>query len=839
MSESFVPKRKQTLLEKYDVPLEKLSFEFIKDCSDSKMLEKIVKILRSQEEGYYPQLQEAAETRLRKVDPSHKLLRVLEPVTKSIYPSASTVQALQDLQEWSSKISAVDKELSHLKYSTMPSYPEVRNASCSSNINTSETAKTKRTTKTTDYSSWDKYDPDAELLKLEVEEEKKKAERKREREKKQKEENERRAEELSKMSNESMLLAAAERERISEEKRIKGNEYFKAKDYPLAVKYYSESIAIQDTAAAYCNRALAYMKLNENYLAINDCSACLYYEPNNVKALFRRAQALQSEKQYHAAIKDVTYLLEIEPSNSAAITLRNSLLNQIGANQLVGRRSIFKRRIMVEDDESFSDGCVKIIEVSDDELRKFSRYEYVELNEKNQLKEMCMCSLDVNYHRRSEEIFRTGNSLISSPFYRITRVKHCYPVKVDTNRPSTSAIINSNYLHFGINTNYRTPVRNIFVVPDSEKNLALNSSNLNQRSSSATSSTNLNKMFDFRPKQNINEAITSKAPLGERHKGVLKNDLQKIMEVSRGIAEKRVDNLSTRLEILEIDSSVTNGGKASSNGFIINEKSESPNVVNSVKKSNAPCGSVSSLGAGEPGPEKASEPPSIVKDISNGSKDTADKSKVKVNGWIMDSTEKEKDSNLVNNNGPISTQCHVEGESGSCGKERPKMNGFKHSNEDLVKDTEVCKGSEQSSGVKSNTSMVNGHCSINGLTPFQFRSRWQNVEKSEDLSEYEMLLRQVKPSALSSVITNQLDDRMLSTMLSVLRSRFNLKEESSLVIDYLIAIAELERFGIALCLLSPPDVKVARGLFSDLESVIQVDLKRLSQFIQLKQAYLC
>lgn len=68
---------------------------------------------------------------------------------------------------------------------------------------TSETAKTKRTTKTTDYSSWDKYDPDAELLKLEVEEEKKKAERKREREKKQKEENERRAEELSKMSNES------------------------------------------------------------------------------------------------------------------------------------------------------------------------------------------------------------------------------------------------------------------------------------------------------------------------------------------------------------------------------------------------------------------------------------------------------------------------------------------------------------------------------------------------------------------------------------------------------------------------------------------------------------
>lgn len=54
-----------------------------------------------------------------------------------------------------------------------------------------------------------------------------------------------------------VLLAAAERERISEEKRIKGNEYFKAKDYPLAVKYYSESIAIQDTAAAYCNRALA------------------------------------------------------------------------------------------------------------------------------------------------------------------------------------------------------------------------------------------------------------------------------------------------------------------------------------------------------------------------------------------------------------------------------------------------------------------------------------------------------------------------------------------------------------------------------------------------------
>lgn len=39
-------KEKQTLLEKYDIPVENLSYEYIGACSNAKELERIVRILR-------------------------------------------------------------------------------------------------------------------------------------------------------------------------------------------------------------------------------------------------------------------------------------------------------------------------------------------------------------------------------------------------------------------------------------------------------------------------------------------------------------------------------------------------------------------------------------------------------------------------------------------------------------------------------------------------------------------------------------------------------------------------------------------------------------------------
>lgn len=45
--EEFVQeKRKKTLLEKFDVPIDHLSYEYVNSCENEKELEKIIKILR-------------------------------------------------------------------------------------------------------------------------------------------------------------------------------------------------------------------------------------------------------------------------------------------------------------------------------------------------------------------------------------------------------------------------------------------------------------------------------------------------------------------------------------------------------------------------------------------------------------------------------------------------------------------------------------------------------------------------------------------------------------------------------------------------------------------------
>lgn len=76
---------RKTLAQKYEIPIEFLDFEYIKNCDDAKTLERIVLILRSGEEGYYPDLTKSAEEKLQFVKPQSKLLRVEKPVKKTAY----------------------------------------------------------------------------------------------------------------------------------------------------------------------------------------------------------------------------------------------------------------------------------------------------------------------------------------------------------------------------------------------------------------------------------------------------------------------------------------------------------------------------------------------------------------------------------------------------------------------------------------------------------------------------------------------------------------------------------------------------------------------------------
>ena len=65
---------------KYDIPLSHLDYKYVESCKDAKELEKIIKTLRSGEEGAFPDLEKCAEDRLRKLKPQSAVLRKAEPL---------------------------------------------------------------------------------------------------------------------------------------------------------------------------------------------------------------------------------------------------------------------------------------------------------------------------------------------------------------------------------------------------------------------------------------------------------------------------------------------------------------------------------------------------------------------------------------------------------------------------------------------------------------------------------------------------------------------------------------------------------------------------------------
>lgn len=64
--------------------------------------------------------------------------------------------------------------------------------------------------------------------------------------------------------------------------------------------------------------ALVHLKLRETAECIKQLEKVLEKEPNNVKAIYRLAQAFESRKDYDEAIAEYKKILNIEPDNKAA-----------------------------------------------------------------------------------------------------------------------------------------------------------------------------------------------------------------------------------------------------------------------------------------------------------------------------------------------------------------------------------------------------------------------------------------------------------------------------------------------------------------------------------------
>ncbi|XP_050521866.1 FK506-binding protein 59 isoform X2 [Daktulosphaira vitifoliae] len=115
----------------------------------------------------------------------------------------------------------------------------------------------------------------------------------------------------------------------------KGTDYYKLENYKQALKFYKKMVEyLKDdisvnktqveevkllTVVSYLNSAMCNLKSNRHTQAKNDCDSALKLDPFNVKALFRKGEALIGLHELNAAKHCFKAVLQKEPHNRAAI----------------------------------------------------------------------------------------------------------------------------------------------------------------------------------------------------------------------------------------------------------------------------------------------------------------------------------------------------------------------------------------------------------------------------------------------------------------------------------------------------------------------------------------
>jgi serine/threonine-protein phosphatase 5 len=130
----------------------------------------------------------------------------------------------------------------------------------------------------------------------------------------------------------------------------KGNEAFKQQDYPTALDFYSQAIALDDKEPSlYTNRAQAHIKLESYGYAVADADKAIQLDPNNVKAYYRRASANTSILKHREALRDWKLVIKKAPGDA------NAKLRMTECERII-KRDAFLKAIEVEDAPSAAEG---------------------------------------------------------------------------------------------------------------------------------------------------------------------------------------------------------------------------------------------------------------------------------------------------------------------------------------------------------------------------------------------------------------------------------------------------------------------------------------------------
>ncbi|XP_042280003.1 sperm-associated antigen 1-like [Thunnus maccoyii] len=324
------------------VPVEHLDYDYIKKCKDVKYLEKILRLLRSGDEGIYPHLIKFCESHLEKLDPRSRALRKENPVaTAASIPVEEWSHIVDELKTWEEETRKIENLLEQQPMfddCVKENMPPIRGSKCSVPLIQNSDPKEKRNPSKRalprDYQEWDKFDVDKECERIDG--------------------NIVRNDQPAKVRTkvDTSLLTQQEKLILANREKDKGNEAFRANDYEEAVTYYSRSLSIMSTVAAYNNRAQAEINLKHWNNAMKDSQRVLELEPGNMKALLRRATVHKHVGNFQMAAEDLRMVLREEPHNAAATQLLSETEKRMRETQ-PGQQSKGKKILIqeVEEDE--------------------------------------------------------------------------------------------------------------------------------------------------------------------------------------------------------------------------------------------------------------------------------------------------------------------------------------------------------------------------------------------------------------------------------------------------------------------------------------------------------
>ncbi|XP_078264504.1 tetratricopeptide repeat protein 4 [Rhinoraja longicauda] len=116
-------------------------------------------------------------------------------------------------------------------------------------------------------------------------------------------------------------------EELAKTYKNEGNQYFKEKNYKMAVVSYTEGLKrkctdTELTVILYTNRAAAQFYLGNNRSALNDVIAARKLKPNHLKAIIRGVLCHIELKDYSSAMSWCDEGLQIEPKEKQLLELR-------------------------------------------------------------------------------------------------------------------------------------------------------------------------------------------------------------------------------------------------------------------------------------------------------------------------------------------------------------------------------------------------------------------------------------------------------------------------------------------------------------------------------------